>query len=78
MDLAYVDKLAKSNNGVRYLLVRQDMFHRTVDAKGMKTKGTKETFSAFLTMIKKRIDEKEIGSVREQILLESLKKAMQS
>ena len=24
MDLAYVDKLAKENNGVKYLLVRQD------------------------------------------------------
>ena len=25
MDLAYVDKLAKENNGVKYLLVRQDL-----------------------------------------------------
>ena len=33
MDLAYVDKLAKDNNGVKYLLVRQDLFDRTVDAK---------------------------------------------
>ena len=32
MDLAYVDKLAKDNNGVKYLLVRQDLFVRTVDA----------------------------------------------
>ena len=38
MDLAYVDKLAKDNNGVKYILVRQKLFHRTVDAKGMKTK----------------------------------------
>ena len=36
MDLAYVDKLAKDNNAVKYLLVRQDLFDRTVDAKGMK------------------------------------------
>ena len=36
MDLAYVDKLAKENNGVKYLLVRQDLFDRTVNAKGMK------------------------------------------
>ena len=36
MDLAYVDKLAKDNNGLKYLLVRQDLFGRTVDAKGMK------------------------------------------
>ena len=41
MNLAYVDKLAKDNNGVKYLLVRQDLFVRTVDAKGMKTKDSK-------------------------------------
>ena len=51
MDLAYVDKLAKNNNGVKYLLVRQDLFDRTVDAKWMKTKDSKETVRAFLTMI---------------------------
>ena len=33
MDLAYVDKLAKDNTGVKYLLVRQDLIDRTVDAK---------------------------------------------
>ena len=54
MDLAYVDKLAKDNNGLKYLLVRQDLFHRTVDAKGMKTKDSKETVRAFLTMITKK------------------------
>ena len=52
--LAYVDKLAKNNNGVKYLLVRQDLFHWTVDAKGMKTKDSKETVRAFLTMITKK------------------------
>ena len=54
MDLAYVDKLAKDNNGVKYLLVRQDLFDRTVDAKGMKSKDSKETVNVFLTMIKKK------------------------
>ena len=53
MDLAYVDKAAKENNGVKYLLVRQDLFDRTVDAKGMKTKGSEETIRPFLTMITK-------------------------
>ena len=33
MDLADVDKLAKDNNDVKYLLVRQELFDRTVDAK---------------------------------------------
>ena len=53
MDLAYVDKLAKDNDGVKYLLVRQDLFERTVYAKGMKTKDSKETVRAFLSMITK-------------------------
>ena len=52
MDLAYVDKLAKKNNGVKYLLALQDLFDRTVDATEMK-KDSKETARAFLTMITK-------------------------
>ena len=47
MDLAYVDKQAKDNNGVKYLLVRQDLFYRTVDAKGIKTKDSKKLFVHF-------------------------------
>ena len=53
-DLAYVEKLAKYKNGVKYLLVRQDLFDRTVDAEGMKTKDSKETVRAFLSMIIKK------------------------
>ena len=73
MDLAYDDKLAKDNNGVKYLLVRQDLFDRTVDAKGMKTEDSKETVRAFLTMITKRNRPKKFGLTREQNWLESLK-----
>ena len=54
MDLAYVDKLAKDNNGLKYPLGRQDLFDKTVDAKGMKTKDSEETVRAFLTMITKK------------------------
>ena len=54
MDLAYVDKLAKNNNGVEYFLVRQDLFDRTVDAKGMTTRESKETVRPFLIMITKK------------------------
>ena len=54
MDLAYVDKLAKKNNGVKYLLVRQDLFDRTVNAKRMKTKDSQETVKAFSSMITKK------------------------
>ena len=53
MDLAYVHKLAKENNGVKYLLVRQDLFDRTVNAKGMKTKEAQETVKASSSMITK-------------------------
>ena len=73
MDLAYVDKLAKDNNGVKCLLVRQDLFDRTVDAKGMKSKDSKETIRAFLSMITKKNRPEKIGLTREQNLLESLK-----
>ena len=54
-DLAFVDKLANDNNGVKYLPVRQDLFDITVDAKGMKTKVSQETVkNAFLSMITKK------------------------
>ena len=52
-DLAYVDKLSKENNGVKYLLVRKDLFDRTVNAKGMKTKESQESVKAFSSMITK-------------------------
>ena len=73
MELAYIDKLAKDKNGVKHLLVRQDLFDRTVDAKRMKTKYLKETVRAFLTMITKKKRPKKFGLTREQNLLESLK-----
>ena len=62
MDLAYVDKLAKENNGVKYLLVLQDLFDRTVKAKGMKTKDSQGTVKAFSSMItKKEPTKKDLG-----------------
>ena len=60
MDLAYVDKLAKENNSVKYLLVRQDLFDRTENAKGMKTKDSPETVKTFSSMITKRNRPKKI------------------
>ena len=53
MDLAYADKLAKEINGVKCLLVRQDLFDRTVNAKRMKTKVSQEAVKAFSSMITK-------------------------
>ena len=60
MDCACVDKLSKENNGEKYFLVRQDLFDRTVNAKGMKTKDSQETVKAFLSMITKRNRPKKI------------------
>ena len=60
MDFAYVDKLAKNNNGVKYLLVRKDLFDTSVNAKGLKTKDSQETVKAFSSMITKRNRPKKI------------------
>ena len=54
MDLAYVDKPAEDITGVKNFVVLQDLFNRTVDAKGMKTKDSKETVRVILTMITKK------------------------
>ena len=54
MDIAYGDKLATENNCVKYLLVRQDCFYRTVNANVMKTKDSQKTVKAFPSMITKK------------------------
>ena len=61
LDLAYVNKLAKDNNGVKYLLVRHNLFDRTVNAKGMKTKDSQETAKAFSYLITKTNRTKKIS-----------------
>ena len=61
LDLAYVDKLAKDNNGVMYLLFRQDLFDRPVDAKGMKSKDSKETVRAFFLRLQKESTQRNLG-----------------
>ena len=48
---ADVDKLAKDNNGCKYLLVRQNLFGGTVDEKRTKSEKSKETIRACLTKI---------------------------
>ena len=73
MHLAFVDKLAKENSNVKYLLIRQDLFDRKVDAKGIETKDSKETARSFPTMITKRIVPRKFGLTCGQSLLESSK-----
>ena len=74
MDLAYVDKLAKENNGVKYLLIRQDLFDRTVNAEGIKTKDSQETVKAFSSMITKRNRPKKIWVDKGTAVAGALKK----
>ena len=74
MILEYVDKLPKHNNGVKYLLVRQDLSDRSVDAKGMKKKRFQGNNSCIFDFEwKKRTHSKKNGLPREQTLLESFK-----
>ena len=61
MAMAYVDMLARDKNCVKCLLVRQYLFDKTVDAKGMKTNGSKETVLAILTMITKKLTQESLG-----------------
>ena len=74
MDLAYVDKLAKENNGVKYLLVRQDLFDRTVNARGRKRKDSQETVKAFSSMITKKNRPKKIWVGKETEFAGAFKK----
>ena len=73
MDLGYVDKLAKENNGVKFLLVRQDLLDRTLNAKGMKTKDSQETVKAFASMITNRNRPKKVKLTRGPNLVQRLK-----
>ena len=60
MDFAYVEKLAKENNGVKCLLVRQHLFDSSVNAKRKKTKKSQETLKPFSAMITKKNRPKKI------------------
>ena len=61
MDLAYVDKLARENNGEKHLLVCQDLFERSINARYWKQNenwknewgGFQETVKALSSMITK-------------------------
>ena len=53
LDLAYADEPAKKIKCVMCLLVRRNVFDKTVDANGMKTKDANKTVRAFLKMITK-------------------------
>ena len=58
VDPAYVDKLAKYNDGVKYLLVAVDCLSRYLRVGPLKTKYAAETAQVFKKMIKHRQPEK--------------------
>ena len=58
LDLAHVDKLAKYNRNIKYLLVAVDCLSRYLRVEPLKTKYATETAEAFQKMIKNKQPEK--------------------
>ena len=58
MDVAYMDKIAKHNNGVKYLLVAVDVLSRYLRVQPTKTMYAKDCVEAFKKMIKTKQPEK--------------------
>ena len=58
LDLAHVDKLAKYNRDVKYLLVAVDCLSRYLRVEPLKTKNATETAKAFQNMIKHKQPQK--------------------
>ena len=71
-DPAFVDKLGK-NNGLKFVLILQDLFDWTEDAKRVETKDSNETVLAFLTMITIRVNPKNMGRQGNKICKRVLK-----
>ena len=74
LDLAYVNKLAKYNRGVQYLLVAVNCLSRYLRVEPLKTKYAEETTEAFKKMIKtKQNNQKKFGQTKAPSLKESSK-----
>ena len=58
-DLAYVDEPANDNKCIKHLLVREDLFDRSEDAKGRKTKDSNEITWVCVTKNKQNIPSRE-------------------
>ena len=62
IDLAYVDKLSKYNDGIKYLLVAVDVLSRYLRVQPIKTKSAKAASEAFAKMLGKRVKPKKVWS----------------
>ena len=71
MDPSNVDKLAKDKNGVKHLVVPQDLFDTTIDPERMETTDSKETIRTFLTVIRTMNRPEKNWLIKEQNLLDS-------
>ena len=58
MDVAYMDKIAKHNNGVKYLLIAVDVLSRYLRVQTLRTMYSKDCVEAFKQMIKTKQPEK--------------------
>ena len=74
MDLAFVDKLANQNNGIKYLLVAGDVFSRSVRIQTMKTKFAKDTLQAFRNRISRKNTPEKLWLIEEHNIGEFSKK----
>ena len=72
LDLAYLDKLAKYNRGVRYLIVAVDCLSRYLRVEPLKTKYAKEAAEAFKKTIKTN-NQKKFGLTKAPSLKDSSK-----
>ena len=73
LDLAFMDKLSDTNNGVKYLLVCVDVFSRFVRVQPMKSKYSTDAVVAFKKMLRKKVCPRKYGLTREQSLVVSFK-----
>ena len=66
MDLAFVDKLAKQNNGVKYLSVAVDVFFTICHSQTWKTKYAEDLFHAFKKIVLRKTLLKNFELIKEQ------------
>ena len=67
VDVAYMDKVAQHNNGVKYLLVAVDVLSRYLRVQPMKALYAKDAVEAFKKMIKQK-NQKGFGQTRDPSL----------
>ena len=67
VDVAYMDKIAHHNNGVKYLLVAVDVLSRYLRVQPMKALDAKDAVEAFKKMIKQK-NQKGFGQTRDPSL----------